>query len=227
MEGSPIDQAARSAVVGAARRLAAAGHNPGTAGNVSVRARGSAGGAFLVTPSGVVPDALSASDVVRVEADGSWPRSGPAPSSEWRLHADLYAARADVGAVVHAHSRYACAMACARRALPAHHYMVAALGDREVPCAPYATFGTEALSRAVVETLGARSACLLANHGQVAVGADLERALAAAELVEWLAELTWRVEALGGGVVLSGSAMGDVEDRFREGYGQPRSGPEG
>lgn len=211
------EETLRAAVVRAARHMSAAGHSPGTSGNVSARL----GEGFLVTPTGMPPEALAPSDVVRLDAAGRPTPGGRAPSTEVPMHLALYRARPDAGAVVHSHSRFATVLACTRRGIPAVHYMVAAVGAREVPCADYATFGTEALSRRILEVLGGGLGCLLANHGQIALGRDLDHAVRVAEEIEWLAEIHARSLALGGAVLLDDAAMEAVEARFREGYGQP------
>lgn len=213
----------RAAVVRAARHMAAAGHSPGTSGNVSARL----GEGFLVTPTGIAPERLAAADVVRLDAAGRPEPGGRAPSTEVPMHLALYRARPDAGAVVHSHSRFATVLACTRRPIPAVHYMIAAVGTRRVPCADYATFGTDALSQRILEVLGDGLGCLLANHGQVALGRDLEHAVRVAEEIEWLAEIHVRSLALGGAVVLDDAAMEAVEARFREGYGQPGDPPRG
>ncbi|HNI07611.1 MAG TPA: class II aldolase/adducin family protein, partial [Thiobacillaceae bacterium] len=164
-----------------ARRSVAAGLNQGTSGNVSARSRSG----FLITPSGRDMTGLGTADVVPVAMDGAAPE-GLKPSSEWRFHRDIYAAFPEADAIVHAHSPFAVALACLRRNIPPFHYMVAMAGGADIRCAPYATFGTQALSDAVLEALKDRRACLMANHGLVAWGRDLEGALALALEVEAL-----------------------------------------
>jgi L-fuculose-phosphate aldolase len=165
-------------------------------------------------------DTLTAEQMVWMELDGHW-RGPLKPSSEWRIHRDLYRARPEVGAVVHAHSPYAVSLACLRRHIPPFHYMVAAAGGRDIPCADYATFGTQALSDAVLTALTGRRACLMANHGQVAVGPDVEAALALAVEVEELAAQFWRASLMGQPVLLTDAEMDEVLARFRD-YGQRR-----
>lgn len=205
----------------AARRTARLGLNSGSAGNVSLRLADG----FLITPSGLANDTLTPEQMVRMDMDGNW--QGPLkPSSEWRIHRDIYHARPEVGAVVHAHSPHAVSLACLRRAIPPFHYMVAVAGGRDIPCAGYATFGTQALSQAVLAALEGRRACLMANHGQVALGRDLEAALALAVEVEALAAQYWRASLLGEPVLLSDAEMDEVLARFAD-YGQPRLSGEG
>lgn len=210
------ERTAPSALAEAARRTLALGLNQGAEGNVSLRL----GGGFLITPSGLPNDTLTPGQMVRMDMDGGW--QGPLkPSSEWRIHRDIYRARPEVGAVVHAHSPHAVSLACLRRPIPPFHYMVAAAGGRDIPCANYATFGTQALSEAVLAALKGRRACLMANHGQVAVGTDLEAALTLAVQVEELAAQFWRASLLGPPVLLSDAEMDTVLARFAD-YGQHR-----
>lgn len=151
--------------------------------------------------------------------DGSVEADQLKPSSEWQMHAGIYAQRSDVGAVVHCHSRFATMLACAHRPLPAVHYMIAAAGSRVIPLAPYATFGTHELATLAVRAMGQGRACLLANHGQLTVGNTLEEALALAIEVEELAALYVGAEQLGGARLLDDAQMASVEAAFTV-YGQ-------
>ena len=145
------------------------------------------------------------------------------PSSEWRFHRDLYRAREEFRAIVHAHAPFATTLACLRRGIPAFHYMVAMAGGRDIRCAPYATFGSAELAAHAVAAMAGRRACLLANHGMIAAGADLASALALAVEVEGLAEMYWRALQLGEPVILSDAEMDTVvAEKFRS-YGQPES----
>lgn len=208
------ERAASIKLAEAARRTASLGLNSGSAGNLSLRL----GEGFLITPSGLPNETLGPEQMVRMDMDGHY-RGSLKPSSEWRIHRDIYRARPEAGAVVHAHSPHAVSLACLRRPIPPFHYMVAAAGGRDIPCADYATFGTEALSKAVLAALDGRRACLMANHGQVAVGADLEAALALAVEVEALAAQYWRASLMGEPVLLDDAEMDEVLERFHS-YGQ-------
>ena len=174
---------------------------------------------MLITPSGMAYDAIEPSDIVFVGANGAASKSTRKPSSEWRFHLAAYAQRADRHAVVHTHSMHATALACAHRPIPAFHYMVAAAGGADIPCVPYATFGTEALSEHVAAGLAARDACLLANHGQIAIGETLAAALELACAVEVLAEQYYKVLTLGKAHILPDDEMKIVLERFKS-YGQ-------
>ena len=208
----------RERLLEASRRTVALGLNQGTSGNVSVRD----GDGFLITPTGMACDALASSDLVNVSSDGAVAPGQRAPSSEWRLHRDIYRARHDAGAVVHAHPRFCTTLACRRQDLPAVHYLIAVTGASMVRCSSYATFGTEALSAAALEALGSSRACLLANHGMVAVGRDLDEAVRVAAEVELVAEYYWRASQGGDAILLSEKEMANVIERFKT-YGQPSS----
>jgi L-fuculose-phosphate aldolase len=209
-----VSRALRQAVIDAAREMNALGINQGTSGNVSARL----GDGLLVTPSGVDYDALTPAMIVHMTMDGAW-TGELQPSSEWRIHRDLLRARPEFGAVVHAHSPYATTLACLGRAIPAFHYMVAVAGGDSIRCAPYATFGTQALSDHALAALEGRKACLLANHGLIACGADLKQALKIALEVEVLAAQYWRARQLGEPVILDGAEMQRVLQKFQS-YGR-------
>lgn len=210
-------RALRRDLIETARRMNAFGINQGTSGNLGVRA----GAGLLVTPSGVGYEAMTPADIIEMDFDGAWRCAveGRRPSSEWRFHRDILHARPDLGAVVHAHSNHATALACLRRDIPAFHYMVAIAGGSSIRCAPYATFGTEALSRAALKALDGRRACLLANHGMIACGKDLPAALALAVEVETLASQYCQALQVGAPKLLSAAEMKRVLAKFTAGYG--------
>jgi len=196
----------------------------GTSGNVSCRTPGG----FLVTPTGIACDDLRAADMVEVALNGGTRKGGTRdgrtgggllPSSEWRLHRDIYLHRPSVGAIVHTHSTVATALSCLRRPIPAFHYMIAKTGGRELRCARYATYGTEALSKNALAALTGRRACLLANHGLVTLGADLSSARLLAEEVEALCAQYVVARSVGTPVLLSAREMEAVAQKFA-GYGQ-------
>lgn len=188
--------------------------NRGSSGNVSARfAEG-----FLITPSGLPSDRVEANQIVFVGTDGQW-EGVLKPSSEWRFHRDIYAARPEINAIVHVHSTFAVSLACLRRGLPAFHYMIAAAGGTDIRCSDYATFGTQGLSDAVLTALDGRRACLMANHGQVATGRDLNHAFGLAIEVESLCEQFWNASTLGVPILLSEVEMADAIAQF-QGYGQ-------
>lgn len=201
-------------VAACARKSVALGLNQGTSGNVSARSQEG----FIITPSGRDMTDLAALDMVPVNMDGQAPE-GQRPSSEWRFHRDIYAAFPEARAVVHAHSPFAVALACLRRDIPSFHYMVAMAGGTDIRCATYATFGTQALSDAVIAALQGRRACLMANHGLVAWGNSLDSALALAVEVEALCGQYLRACQVGEPVLLSEEEMAEVLERFKD-YGK-------
>jgi len=198
------------------RALGDAGLNTGSAGNASCRG---AAGHFWITPSGVPVDALSAESIVEMSLEGRPVNAACTPSSEWRMHRDIYRERPEITAIVHTHSCYATALACLGREIPAFHYMVAVAGGASIRCAPYATFGTQALSDAAVDALRDRSACLLANHGVLALGSSPARAAALALEVEQLAKQYCIALQSGVPVLLNEEQMHEVLEKFRT-YGQ-------
>jgi L-fuculose-phosphate aldolase len=185
-------------------------------------------GGFLVTPSALPYDRMGPADIVAMSADGrpveaAGAASRHAPSTEWRFHRDIYAARPEVGAVVHTHAPFATTLACLDREIPAFHYMVAKAGGADIRCAPYATFGTQALSDHVVAALVGRRACLMSHHGMVSVGPTLEAALGLAVDVEHLAEVYWRALQVGTPRLLEADEMQRVVRKFAT-YGINTSG---
>ncbi len=210
---------ARRSVVDTALAMSRRGLSPGRSGNVSLRFEDG----LLITPTGLAYDLITPADVVRVRLDGHVPPGQQAPSSELLFHLAVYRSRPDVGAIVHCHSMHATVLACARRPIPAFHYMVAAAGGDDIPLVPYATFGSEELARHVAEGLAHRNACLMANHGQIAVGANGTAALTLAEEVEVLAEQYVKVLMLGTPHVLARDEMARVAERF-SGYGRNGKG---
>ena len=212
----------RQYLVATARRMTESGLNKGTAGNLSVRyKRGKADG-FLITPTGMSYDKLEPEDIVFMRLDGmpaGIRNNKRKPSSEWRFHRDIYAARPEAGAVLHAHSPFATSLSCLRRSIPAFHYMIARFGGDTLRCAEYATFGTQQLSDAALAAMQGRNACLLANHGMLVFGHDLDQALAFGVELEALCEQYWRACQLGEPVLLDASEMARVLVKF-PGYGQ-------
>ena len=210
----------RRQLIETACRMAPASLNRGSAGNLSVRACENGIDGYLITPSGMDYEVLVPEDIVFMRLDGT-PDGRRKPSSEWRFHHDIYAARPEAGAILHAHSPFATSLACLRRDIPPFHYMIARFGGSDIRCAPYATFGTQALSDGALAALEGRSACLLANHGMLVFGADLRRTLALAIEFETLCEHYWRACQLGTPSILSEAEMAEVMIRFTT-YGKPQ-----
>ncbi|HKZ97706.1 MAG TPA: class II aldolase/adducin family protein [Hyphomicrobiaceae bacterium] len=217
--GKKAEAAARRAVIRTALAMSRAGLSPGRSGNVSCRWKGG----MLITPTGLAYDKIKVRDVAFVAGDGTAPGKQRKPSSEWRFHLAAYQERPDRHALVHTHSPYATVLACAGKSIPPFHYMVAVAGGNDIPVVAYATFGTEELARHVAEGLRARDACLMANHGAIAMGETLAEALELAAEVEVLAAQYYRVLALGKPVLLADAEMRLVLERFKS-YGQKGQG---
>lgn len=209
------DQRLRDSIVLGCRELTRRGLTYGKSGNVSVRRDQHS---FFVSPTGMSYESLAPDDIPLVDSEGRW-FGRRRPSSEWRFHRDILNARREIGAIVHTHSPKATALACTARGIPAFHYMVAVAGGADIRCAPYYTFGSEELSAAAVEALKGRAACLLANHGVIALGRDLEGALSLAGEVEDLAAKYCAALALGEIRILGDAEMERVIDKFRT-YGK-------
>ena len=213
-----MTQQLRDELIATARRMSELGLAPGTTGNVSARtARG-----FVVTPSGMAYDQLRGDDAVAIDLDGTIRPGQRVPSTEWRLHRDILASRKEVEAIVHTHSLYCTTISMLRRPIPAVHYMVVLAGSDAIPCAEYATFGSAKLALNAVSSLAGGNACLLANHGMVALGSTLAGALRLAAEVETLASQYWHAAQLGTPHVLDREELAEVRKRFSQ-YGQQRS----
>jgi L-fuculose-phosphate aldolase len=190
------------------------GINQGSAGNISQRFEDG----FLITPSGMSYDRLQAEDIVYVDMDGGF-RNSLEPSSEWRMHRDIYANHPSAGAVLHAHSTFATALSCLRLDIPAFHYMVAVAGGVDIRCADYALFGTQALSDNMLAALTDRRACLLGTHGMICFHHNLDKALWLGVEVETLARQYWHARQAGEPVILSAAQMAEVLEKFKT-YGK-------
>ena len=207
----------RQAIIDKCRWMNASGLNQGTSGNVSVRFQDE----MLITPSGIpyetmTPEMIAAMPLDRRE--GSY-RGPMRPSSEWRMHFDILRARSEAGAIVHTHSTYATAQAIARRGIPACHYMVAAFGGEDIRCSDYARFGTQELSDVALTALEGRNGCLLANHGMIAIGPTLEKAMWLAVELETLAKQYCLALQIGEPVLLTNREIQDALAGFAT-YGQ-------
>ena len=200
-------------LVETALQLEQIGLNHGATGNCSCRD----GDTYLITPSGIDTQNLSEDKVVRMDFKGNIIDSVPnlKPSSEWRFHKDIMSQRREVGAVVHTHSVYASTVSLFGDTLPPFHYMIAVAGGDSVRCAPYAMFGTQELSDNIISALIDRKACLIANHGLVAIGDNLKEALQIAEEIEHLCQLYIEARKLGEPNLLSKKQMSEVIERFQ------------
>lgn len=189
--------------------------NIGTTGNISARLDGG----MLITPSGIPPKKLKPELIVAMDLDGAW--SGDIkPSTEWALHAAIYKSRPEVSAVMHAHPDHCVALSCARENLPAFHYMVAGFGGDDVRCSKYASFGSPELAKFAVEALENRTACLLANHGMVAIGTSVAEAFSRTAKLETMVRQFLLCRSFSAPVLLTVNEMSEVEQRYRSGYGR-------
>ena len=204
----------RRQLIDTALAMNASGINSGTSGNLSVRC----GEGMLITPTGLEYAELEVTDIVELDARGKT-ESHREPSSEWRIHHDIYQRRADALAIVHAHPVHCAALACLNRGIPPFHYMVAKAGGRNIRCSPYATFGTQELSDHVLVALQDRKACLMANHGLMVLGNSLKNALALAVEVENLARTYLQCLSVGEPEILDDAEMDRVVEKFRT-YGR-------
>lgn len=205
----------RQSIIDACRQMNARGINQGTSGNISLRD----GDGLLITPTSLSYDLMQPEDIVRIRADGT-ADGRLKPSTEWRFHRDILAARPEVQSVVHTHSIYATIIAILGRSIPAVHYMVAAAGGPDVRCAPYATFGTEELSHNAVAALAGRKACLLDHHGVIATGSSIANALWLAVEVENLArQYHGLLQVTDTPPLLSDEEIANVIARMMGGYG--------
>ena len=207
------DREKRQSIINACLRMNALGINQGTSGNISLRH----GAGLLITPTSLPYEEMQPEQIVFMDWDGGV-ASNQRPSSEWRFHLDILKARPEVNAVVHAHPAYATTLAIMGREIPPIHYMIAVAGGDTIRCAPYATFGTEELSRHAVCALEDRLACLLAHHGMIAIGPSLARAMWLAVEVETLARQYHGCLQIGTPPLLSKEEIENVRARMK-GYG--------
>lgn len=204
----------RLQVIKTCLKMNASGINQGTSGNVSVRTDKG----FLITASGIPYHEMKPRHIVEMDLDGGY-LGDFLPSTEWRMHRDIFRHRAEANAIVHTHSIHATALACLRKDIPSFHYMVAVGGGVTIRCSDYAEFGTQALSDTMLKALEGRGACLLANHGQIVFGANLDKALWLAGEVETICHQYWAALQVGTPVILNEAQMTSVLSRFKT-YGK-------
>ena len=184
-------------------------------GNISVRAREKGVEGFYITPSGMKYSSLKTKDIVFVSLKEIYDKKKKKPSSEWRFHQDIYVNKKEAKAVVHAHSTCATAVSSHQKNIPAFHYMVAVAGGEDLKCTKYATFGTKKLSKNIIKALKNRSACLIANHGQVAFGDNLEKAFELAQEIENICHQYINALRIGIPKILSTKEMKIVLGKFK------------
>ncbi len=217
MKPAPM-KAEREQLLAVMQRLVQCGLNRGASGNASERVEGG----LLITPSGMDVEDMLASDMVFMNIEGEWESEAQGarkPSSEWHFHLNILKQRPEINAVIHTHSMSATTLACLRKDVPPFHYMIAVAGGDSIRCASYALFGTPALSEAAIKALEGHRACLLANHGMIALGQDLKQAFDVAVEVEALCEQYLRTLQVAEPALLSPQEMADVFEQFR-GYGK-------
>jgi L-fuculose-phosphate aldolase len=204
----------REPMIAICRRMNAAGLNVGSAGNLSVRIDQG----FLVTPSGISYETMTPDHIVTMDFSGRY-YGNYLPTSEWRFHHAILAARTDINVVLHSHALYCSILACCRLDIPPIHYMIAAAGGDVIKCSDYAPFGTPELSDLALAALGPRNACLLGNHGVIVLGKTIDGAFDLLQEVENLAHLYTVVRSIGGGAILDETQMAAVLERFKT-YGK-------
>lgn len=209
--------ATRQAIIDACIESNRNGLNQGTSGNISVRTTEG----VVITPSSRPYDTMKPEDLALMPFDGSYGAyDGPyRPSTEWRFHYDIYAAKPDVGAIVHVHSTYATVLSMLRKEIPACHYMIAAFGGPNIRCADYAIFGSKELSDHVMKALEGRVGCLMGTHGMIACGANLDKAMWLAVELETLAKQYYLALQLGEPIILPDDEIERVRLRMQNGYG--------
>jgi len=216
------ERALRANIVAKARWMNAIGLNQGTSGNISARYKD----LLLITPSATPYEAMTPESIAAMPLNGEYGAwSGPLkPSTEWRFHFDITKARPDVGAIVHTHSTYATVLAIARKEIPACHYMMAAFGGTTVRCSGYARYGTKELSELALHALEGRNGCLLANHGMIALGSNLDKAMWLAVELETIAKQYYLALALGQPFILSEEQIAETLQGFST-YGLQDASP--
>ena len=184
-------------------------------GNISIRAKEKGVEGFYITPSGMKYSSLKIKDIVFVSLKGIFDKKKNKPSSEWRFHQDIYVNKKEAKAIVHAHSTCATAVSSHQKNIPAFHYMVAVAGGEDLKCTKYATFGSKQLSKNIIKALKNRSACLIANHGQVAFGDNLEKAFELAQEIENICHQYINALRIGIPKILSKKEMKIVLGKFK------------
>jgi L-fuculose-phosphate aldolase len=212
-----IMQSERRQIIEYGKLLIAEGLTKGTGGNLSVW--NSEQNLMAITPSGIPYVEITESQIVVMDVETGDIVDGDAvPSSECDMHRIIYKYREDIQAIIHTHTTYAATVACLRQDLPALHYLVAYAGI-DVRCAEYATYGTVQLAKNAFEAMKDRKACLLANHGLLAGGTDLNDAYNVTEEIEFCCELYCRTKAMGEPVILDKAEMELMVERFQN-YGK-------
>ena len=207
-------------IIDFSRRMNSSGLNQGSSGNISVRFQEG----MLITPTSIPYEKLKPNDIVYINLDkiskdkyrDKVIKSKKKPSSEWQMHASILKSRIDINAVLHCHSIYATALSCHRKKIPSFHYMTAISGGMEILCSNYATFGSKEIAKNTLEALQDRNACLLANHGQISIGVNIEKAFSLAIEIETLSHIYLEACKLGEPMHLSAKEMENVLSKFKK-----------
>lgn len=205
----------RGKVIEMSLKMLKDGLTNGTAGNISIFNRRE--NLVAISPTGIPYDTLKEEDISVVDLQGNL-LEGKKPSSELEMHLIFYRNRKDINAVIHGHTKYATAISCLQRTLPAIDYMIAVTGDKEVRCAKYASYGTEQLAKNCFETMKNSRACLLANHGVTTVGENINIAYSVLAQVEYISNLYILASSMGEPVVLDEKEIFQMVERFKN-YG--------
>ena len=206
----------RKLIVEYGKLLVTKGLTTGTGGNISIFDREKK--YFAISPSGIDYFETTPEDVVIMDLDGKVVEGIRKPSSEWMMHLIFYKKRDDVEAVVHTHSRFASTISCMRWEIPALHYYVAFAG-KTIPCAEYASYGTQELADNAFAGIGEGKAVLLANHGLITIGRSVKEAFLITEMSEEMAEYYYRTKSIGEPVLLDEEEMENMLRKFKS-YGQ-------
>ena len=210
-----MDVKSREEIIKFAKKLNSTNLSPLRSGNISLKAQNNNEEGFLITPSGKKYESLTAEDIVFVSLKGIYDKKKGKPSSEWRFHQDIYVNKKEAKAIVHAHSTCATAVSSHQKNIPAFHYMVAVAGGEDIKCTKYATFGTKNLSKNIIKALKNRTACLIANHGQVAFGENLENTFELAQEIENICHQYINAIRIGIPKILSKKEMKIVLGKFK------------
>jgi L-fuculose-phosphate aldolase len=202
----------RQAIIDKCLWMNASGLNQGTSGNISARYKDT----MLITPSGIPYDQLKPKMIAAMTTVGEYGNwEGPLkPSTEWRFHLDILKARPEIKSVVHTHSVFATTLAITGREIPACHYMIAAFGGPNIRCAEYARAGSAELSRNALKALEGRTGCILGNHGLIAAGTSLDKAMWLAVELETLARQYYHTLLIGGPNILTGEQIEETMKGF-------------
>ena len=207
----------RNEIADMGREIATSGFNLGTWGNISARADADH---IAITPTAIVYQAMKAEDIVVVKLDGKIIEGDKKPSIELPLHIAIYKVKKRVKAIIHTHSVYCTAFAVARKPIPAVcEDMVQIVGGR-VEVARYFLPGSQELAKAAIDALKNKSACLLVNHGLLAVADNLCEAYKVAQIVEKSAQTVILAETLGGAIELSQDDIDFMRNFYLHKYGQ-------